>query len=293
MKKTKIWIVCNWDEIYDSNVAERAKRNWPMPDNLELDPVEYEYLLVLGGFKGNDFSTFFKDPEKTIGFLMEPEWSSNWQKNLHRLCKYVVCQNHDMFPGNNTIVHPLFMFTQSTDDYSFYQSGNFEKKHRMSIISSNYGHKFNYIKRHELFKGLLSTGLDVHFFGRDWNLQDSRYKGAPHNKSEGIVNYQYSIAIENSSYDNYLTEKFFDCIVCDTIPIYYGCTNTEKIYPTESFIELDFSGPIEKTVEQVTRIYNIDDYSKRISSLAEAKNLYYTKYNIFSFLNNLINEGKI
>jgi len=163
----------------------------------------------------------------------------------------------------------------------------------MSIISSNYGHKFNYIKRHELFKGLLATDLDIHFFGRDWNLQDERYKGAPHNKSEGIINYQYSIAIENSSYNNYLTEKFFDCIVCDTVPVYYGCLNTKDIYPSQSFIELDFSGPIEQTVEQVVGIYNNDDYNSRTKWLAEAKNLYYTKYNIFSFVDEMIRQGKI
>jgi hypothetical protein len=293
MSKTKIWIVCNWEEVYDPTVADRCIRNWPMGDRFELDPVDYEYLLVLGGFRGNDFSKYFRGPEKTIGFTLEPQHSTNWQKNLHRLCKYVVCQDHDMFPGENTMVHPLFMLTQSTDDYEFYQNTEFEKPHRMSIISSNYGHKLNYIKRHALFKSLLDTDLDVHFFGRDWNLQDPRYKGSPYNKSEGIANYQYSIAIENSNYENYLTEKFFDCTVCNTVPIYYGCTNAAAIYPEQSFINLDFSGPIEKTVEQVTDIYKNDDYSKRMPHVLRAKELYYTKYNIFNFIEKLIDEGRV
>jgi len=292
MSKTKIWIICNWDEIYDPTVAHRATRNWPIGDRFELDSVDYEYLLVLGGFRGDDFSKFFRDPKKTIGFTLEPEWSSGWQRNLHRFCKHVICQDHDMFPGKNTIVHPLFMFTQSTDDHSFYRSSQFVKKHKMSIISSNYGHKKNYIKRHSLFRGLLATDLDIHFFGRDWKILDERYKGSPHNKSEGIVDYEYSIAIENSNYDNYLTEKFFDCTVCDTVPLYYGCTNAKEIYPKESFIELDFSGPIEQTVEQVIEIYKNDNYSSRLPHILEAKELYYTKYNIFNFLEKLI-DGEI
>ncbi len=293
MSKTKIWIICNWDEIYDPTVADRAVRNWPIGEKFELDPVDYEYLLVLGGFRGHDFSKFFRNPKKTIGFTLEPEWSTNWQRDLNKFCKYVVCQNHEMFSGSNTIVHPLFMFTQSTDHHSFYQENEFIKNNRMSIISSNYGHKKNYMKRHSLFRGLLETDLDIHFFGRGWKLEDSRYKGSPHNKSEGIASYEYSIAIENSNYDNYLTEKFFDCTVCNTVPIYHGCTNASEIYPEKSFISLDFSGPIEQTVEQVVDIYNNDNYIERAPQLLEAKKLYYTKYNIFNFVESLISEGKI
>ncbi len=293
MNKVKVWVVCNWDEIYDTTVASRAKRNWPMPDNFELDPVDYEYLLILGGFRGDDFSKFFRNPEKTIGFTLEPEWSTGWQRNLHRFCKYVVCQDHEMFPGDNTIESPLFMFTQSTDDHTFYRNNSFPKTNRMSIISSNYGHKLNYLKRHALFRGLLATDLDIHFFGRDWNLQDPRYKGSPHNKSDGIVNYEYSIAIENSNYVNYLTEKFFDCTVCNTVPIYYGCPNVDDIYPSDSFIKLDFSDSIEKTVEQVVDVFKNDNYQNRLPHLLEAKDLYYTKYNMFNFLEQLIKQGKI
>ena len=163
----------------------------------------------------------------------------------------------------------------------------------MSIISSNYGDKFNYIKRHALFKALLETDLDIDFYGRRWQLTDSRYKGSPYNKSEAIVDYQYSIAIENSSYKNYLTEKFFDLTVCNTVPIYYGCPNVGDIYPPKSFIEIDFSGPIEQTVEQIKDIHANDDYDKRLPHVLEAKNLYYTKYNIFNFLQKMIEKGQI
>ena len=292
MQKTKIWVIANWPEVYDPTVGMRCFRNWPDNNKFELSQDEYEYLIVLGGFRGDDMS-YFKNKEKTIGFLLEPEWSSNWQRDLDKYCKYVVAQDANMFGGDNVIEHPLFMFTQSTDWHHFYLSSNFPKFNRMSIISSNYGHKLNYVKRHALFKGLLNTDLDIHFYGRGWNLDDPRYKGSPYNKSDAIVNYEYSIAIENSSYPNYLTEKFFDLTVGNTVPLYYGCTNVEDIYPSESFIELDFTGPIEKTVEQVTEVYKNDDYSARLPHVLAAKELYYTKYNLFNFLEKLIGEGKL
>ena len=291
--KKKIWIVCWWDEIFDKNVGIRTFRNWPDNDYFELDEQNYEYLIVLGALNHKN-RRYFKDPLKTVGFMLEPEWSDNWQRDLHQYCRYVVAQDKNMFPGaTNIIESPMFMFTESTDHHEFYMNNKFPKSRRMSIVSSNYGHKFNYVKRHELFKALLDTDLDIDFYGRRWKLFDQRYKGAPYNKSEAIVNYQYSIAIENSSYKNYLTEKFFDLTVCNTVPIYYGCPNAGEIYPKESFIEIDFSGPIEQTVEQITDIYNNDDYEKRLPHVLEAKQMYYTKYNIFNFMRKLIEEERL
>lgn len=291
--KKKIWIVCWWDEIFDKNVGIRTFRNWPDNDYFELDEKDYEYLIVLGALNSKNFK-YFRNPQKTIGFMLEPEWSTNWQRDLYKYCKYVVAQSKSMYPNaTNIIEHPMFMFTESTDSHIFYRKNKFKKGRRMSIVSSNYGDKYNYVKRHELFKGLLETDLDIDFYGRRWNLADERYKGAPHNKSEAIIDYEYSIAIENSSYNNYLTEKFFDLVVCNTVPVYYGCPNVRDIYPEKSFIEIDFSGPIEKTIEQIADIYNNDSYEDRLPYILEAKNLYYTKYNIFNFIKSLMDEGKL
>ena len=53
--------------------------------------------------------------------MLEPEWSTNWQKDLHRFCKYVVAQDKGMYPyAKNIIEHPMFMFTESTEHYDFY-----------------------------------------------------------------------------------------------------------------------------------------------------------------------------
>ena len=219
--------------------------------------------------------------------------SGNWQRDLDKYCRYVVAQESSMFSGNNIIEHPLFMYTQSTDHHKFYINEKHEKKKRMSIVISNYGPKPLYEERVELFKALLKTDMDIDFYGRNWNISDSRYKGAPYNKSDALLDYEYSIAIENCRQPNYLTEKFFDLVVCNTVPLYYGAPNVRDIYPEKSFIELDYNGPIEKTVEQVRDIYYNDSYSERLPHVLEAKDLYYTKYNIFNFLEKMIVNGDI
>ena len=289
-EKTKIWVIANWDEIYDSNVGVRTFRNFPDFDSFELSETDYEYLIVLGGFRSQD-KKYYKSKDKTFGFLLEPYWSGNWQRDLPNQCKLVVAQEKSMYPQyDNVIEHPMFMFTQSTEHHNFYleEMDSIAKFRRMSIVISNFGPKPLYEERVGIFRALLNTDLDIDFYGRNWQVDDFRYKGAPYNKSDALRNYQYSIAIENCSQKNYLTEKFFDLVVCNTVPLYHGCPNVSEIYNPKSFFQLDFSGPIEKTVEQVKDIYYNDDYEKRLPYVLGAKRDYYNKYNIFSFLKRII-----
>jgi hypothetical protein len=77
------------------------------------------------------------------------------------------------------------------------------------------------------------------------------------------------------------------------VPIYYGCQNVGEIYPPASFIEIDFNESIEKAVEQIVGVYHNDDYDSRLPHVLAAKDLYYTKYNIFNFLDKLITNGSL
>lgn len=42
-------------------------------------------------------------------------------------------------------------------------------------------------------------------------------------KREALARYRFSIALENAASDHYFSEKLVDCILMETIPIYYGC----------------------------------------------------------------------
>ena len=76
------------------------------------------------------------------------------------------------------------------------------------------------------------------------------------NKIEFLKNYQYSMAIENSNHYNgdigYTTEKIFEPMISESIPIYWGNPFIEKDFNTNSFINCN----------------NIDvaDYLKKIDS---------------------------
>lgn len=49
-------------------------------------------------------------------------------------------------------------------------------------------------------------------------------------KREALESYCFSIVMENAAQDFYFTEKLVDCLLCDTIPIYYGCAGIGELF---------------------------------------------------------------
>lgn len=56
--------------------------------------------------------------------------------------------------------------------------------------------------------------------------------------------YMFFLAFENSFCDDYVTEKLFDSILFDSVPVVYGLGNYEKWLPKSAYINaLDFASP--------------------------------------------------
>jgi hypothetical protein len=47
---------------------------------------------------------------------------------------------------------------------------------------------------------------------------------------------KFSIIIENCKDKNYFSEKLIDCLLCKTIPIFWGCDNIGDFFDTRGFI---------------------------------------------------------
>ena len=105
-------------------------------------------------------------------------------------------------------------------------------------------------------------------------------------KFDGLYDYKYSIALENCKKDNYITEKFTDCILCGTIPIYYGADNVGEYFPKDCFYTIDLKSP--SCLVDLKNILNRPITDKNIKALKEAKNLILDKYNMLEVINNTI-----
>ncbi len=79
-------------------------------------------------------------------------------------------------------------------------------------------------------------------------------------KFETLKHSQFTLVIENSSQENYFTEKLIDALITKNIPIYYGCPNISNFFDTTGWIMLD-SLSVDDLLNKVNSI-NSEYYSK-------------------------------
>ncbi|AXI45374.1 hypothetical protein C1J03_04570 [Sulfitobacter sp. SK012] len=86
-----------------------------------------------------------------------------------------------------------------------------------SLIASAKRDQPGHALRHEVIEAVQAEGLDVTVLGRGY---------APfENKSDGLAPYRFSVVIENVREQHYFSEKLVDAVLCETVPIYWGCPN--------------------------------------------------------------------
>jgi len=55
-------------------------------------------------------------------------------------------------------------------------------------------------------------------------------------KREAIAPFRFSIAMENASADHYFSEKLIDCLLLETVPIYFGCPGIGVMFDKRGFL---------------------------------------------------------
>lgn len=116
---------------------------------------------------------------------------------------------------------------------------------KMSIMVSDKCSAPGHIYRHQLVQKILASDLPIDIWGRGCKFlqahNDIRIRGEFNNR-EHYQNYQYHIAIENFSLPHYFSEKVMDPLLCNTIPIYHGCTAINEYFPN---MVIGLSGQLE------------------------------------------------
>lgn len=111
------------------------------------------------------------------------------------------------------------------------------------------GHKL----RHAIAESSIE-GLDLFGWGSPTPIEK---------KEQALMDYRYSIVIENDRRTNYFTEKLLDCFATGTLPIYYGCPNIGDYFDTEGVIKLDSLEQLASIIPTLTE----DLYQSKISSI--------------------------
>lgn len=187
--------------------------NWP-PDYFNYDRSKKWRKVCL--FTDQAILEDVVDKSKSkinIGWVIEPYSVS--QSVYNKLIDKNTYSKYDLI-----LTHNKELCEYNPDVFKFYPFGGcwIQKRNRklhkktkyMSIIASSkkmtYGHKL----RHEIIHGL--SGFDIYGNGYSYIKR----------KEEALIDYGFSIVIENDNNEYFFSEKLIDCLITGTIPIYWG-----------------------------------------------------------------------
>lgn len=280
----------NYDRSED--ILKRFMANYDVYDGA-LSLVtgdEYDFAVV---FNKTDEKIDCK--AKVITIIQEPCWSPIHLNNPFLMhSDYLVLHDQKLFEktlkiklGKRVIEKPSYMFyNDHVDKAMFLENKSVQKPKKLSMIVSSLSFDIgNYGKRLRLLRRILSSDLDIDIYGRGFNIPDDRYKGYLEHKHTGLMPYEYSIAIENSNEKNYITEKFVDCAICNTIPIYCGAPNIAEVYNEKYFYPLDLDSPT--IIEDIKEIIKNPAPGQEMDN---NKDRYFQQRNLYRLLKELINS---
>jgi len=96
------------------------------------------------------------------------------------------------------------------------------------------------------------------------------------------------ICFENSSTKNYLTEKLIQAYTFQTIPIYWGDPNVEKIINPECFINCHNYNNIFEVIDEIVKIDRDNSIYRKMTKQPLFKDInFIKKYNMDYYVNKL------
>ena len=119
------------------------------------------------------------------------------------------------------------------------------------------------------------------------------------NKEEYLKQFKFNICPENDTFQGYVTEKIFDALLSDCIPIYWGGDRPpepEVINPA-AFILFDPDNP-EDAIEQIKFLHTnekaYEQFKKNITFNSTAGDWIYNKmYDLFLLVDEKITEKRL
>ena len=142
-----------------------------------------------------------------------------------------------------------------------------------AVISNPIGFRFAFMKELNKYK-MIDNG------GRSHN----NVGGPVKNKKEFLMQYKFSIGMENSEADGYASEKILDSLWAGTIPIYYGDYMIDEYINPKTYILIRGGYELKEKIEYIIKIDNDDNLYRSI-----------LKEKVFIddfFVDNIINERK-
>lgn len=160
--------------------------------------------------------------------------------------------------------------------------GVYKKVKNLSIIASNKRDTIGHILRHDIIDLIVNKNIEIDLFG---GLTSSGIGYKPiDDKSESLSPYRFSIIVENDKSPHYFSEKIIDCLLCGTIPIYWGADNIGEYFNINGFIIINSLDDISLILDNLneetygTMIQFIEENYKIASKYLTVEDYMYDRY---------------
>jgi hypothetical protein len=300
----KIKLTCSWES--SEKITKRLLNQFVTSDE-DLDGIEftqddsYDFMFIFGYV-----TEIAKNNKKMFLFPQEPRWSGGHQKSFNGINNLTVLGFEKLIYNPQNIVQETVahMFYGGTGDdsinwnYNNIKNYDFNKiKNISTFVSSRgidhqeYDEDCLYPDRINLINYLTKTIEGIDYYGWENKLNGNKLD-AP-KKFEKIKDYKFSLAIENSNEKFYVSEKFYDCILTNTIPIYFGCKNIKEYWPEHGYILLDNITDYEYIKEKFDFIIENSDelYRNMLPELLKIKERYFKEFNIIKKIKKIVYEN--
>ena len=237
-------------------------------------------------------------PEKTIIFQMEPwveDISKNWgvktwgEWSTPDPTKFLEVRGRKTEHHNNAFWQLELPLPDIIDL-------KYDKIPTISSICSSKYFDVGHIHRVDFLKFLESKGdipLDIFNQDNKHNFTNYRGKKTPYiDKSTGIVPYKYYFMVENNYERNFITEKLWESILCETLIFYYGCPNIKDYINEKAFVQLDMND-FEKSYEIIKKAIKEDWWSQRIDIIRAEKKKLLNEMSFFPTLDKIIKNNSL
>ncbi|WP_338550330.1 glycosyltransferase family 10 domain-containing protein [Roseovarius phycicola] len=238
---------------------------WPLgrPDRLRRakqtlhDLMPSDHLLV---FTSDlvQYRPWFGTPARVSVMVLEPEAIHGRHM---RLLRWTHRRFHKVLSCNEPLLDAIpngVLFPLGGNWAKDWQEIPHTKTRLCSLIASGKRDLEGHVLRHDTVDWVRNEGLNVDVMGRGYESFDK--------KSDGLSPFRYSIVIENIRERNYFTEKLIDAVLCQTVPIYWGCPNLADF--------MDVSGMVICETKEALRSAILDmseqAYSTRLPGLLNA-----------------------
>lgn len=225
---TDFWNGFNKEDNFFWNIFSK-KYELELSDNPDILFYSYfgneyrRYNCIRVIFLGENRRPNFKECDFSFSFDITPGNTRNY-----RLPLYVL---YDDLAKLTLPKKPDEIFNQKTNFCAFIVSNKFSQR------------RIKFFHKLSKYKKVDSGGAFLNNIG-----------GKVSNKIEFLKNYKFAIAFENSSYPGYTTEKVFEPMLVNTIPIYWGNPYVNLDFNSKSFINCHEYGNDDEAIEKIIEI---------------------------------------